>query len=155
MEQSGNTNLFDLHLDQSSINYLSEAARWSRFLSIIGFIYCGLMVLCGLFIGSIFALMAPAMGGESNVFVAMGSVFTGFFIISFALLLFFPAYYLFNFSTKLRRAVHNNDQPVLAESLKNLKSFFKFYGILVIVLLSFYILIFIAGIIGALVGHRG
>ena len=78
----------------------------------------------------------------------------GFFIFSMALLLFFPAYYLFNFSTKLRRAVYNNDQPVLTESLKNLKSFFKFYGILVIVLLSFYILIFIAGVIGALVGHR-
>jgi hypothetical protein len=154
MEQSGNTDLFDLRLDQSSINYLSEAARWSRFLAIIGFIYCGLMLLCGLFIGSIMSVLAPAMGGDS-AFAAVGSMFTGFFIISFALLLFFPAYYLFNFSTKLRRAVHNNDQPVLTESLKNLKSFFKFYGILVIVLLSLYILIFIAGIIGALVGHRG
>jgi Na+/H+ antiporter NhaC len=154
MEQSGNTDLFDLHLDQSSINYLSEAARWSRFLSIIGFIYCGLLVLCGLFIGTIMSTLAPAMGNES-AFAAMGSVFMGFFIFSMALLLFFPAYYLYNFSTKLRRAVQHNDQPVLTESLKNLKSFFKFYGILVIVLLSFYILIFIAGIIGALVGHRG
>jgi Family of unknown function (DUF5362) len=155
MEQSGNTNLFDLHLDQSSINYLGEAARWSRFLAIIGFIYCGLMVLCGLFIGSIMSMLAPAMGGGESAFSTIGSAFTGFFVISFALLLFFPAYYLFNFSTKLRRAIQNNDQPVLTESLKNLKSFFKFYGILVIVLLSFYILIFIAGIIGALVGHRG
>ena len=152
MEQSGNTDLFDLHLDQSSINYLSEAARWSRFLSIIGFIYCGLMVLCGLFIGSIMSLFAPAMGGDSMA--TIGSAFTGFLIISFALLLFFPAYYLFNFSTKLRRAVQNNDQPVLTESLKNLKSFFKFYGILVIVFLSFYILLFIFVIAGALLGHR-
>ncbi len=153
MEQTGNTDLFDLHLDQASINYLSETARWSRFLAIIGFIYCGLMVLCGLFIGSIMSMFAPAMGGDST-FAAAGSVFTGFLIISFALLLFFPAYYLFNFSAKLRRAVHNNDQPVLTESLKNLKSFFKFYGILVIVLLSLYILIFIAGVFGALMGHR-
>ena len=49
MEQS--SNLFELQLDQPSINYLSEAARWSRFLSIIGFIYCGLMVIFGLFFG--------------------------------------------------------------------------------------------------------
>lgn len=87
MEQSGNTDLFDLHLDQASVNYLSEAARWSRFLAIIGFIYCGLMVLCGLFIGSIMSMLAPAMGSDST-FAAMGSVFTGFFVISFALLLF-------------------------------------------------------------------
>ena len=31
MEQS--SNLFDLQIDQSSINYLSETARWSRFLA--------------------------------------------------------------------------------------------------------------------------
>ncbi len=40
MEQP--TNLFELQLDQPSINYLNEAARWGRFLAIIGFIYIGL-----------------------------------------------------------------------------------------------------------------
>src|SRR5450755_163160 len=153
MEQSGNTDLFDLHLDQSSINYLNEAARWSRFLAIIGFIYCGLLVLCGLFIGTIMSVMMPAMGGESAL-AAVGSGFAGVIIIIAALLLFFPAYFLFNFSAKMRRALRNNDQPVLTESLKNLKSFFKFYGIMIIIVLSFYILIFIAGMIGAMVGHR-
>ena len=153
MEQSGNPDLFDLHLDQPSLSFLREAARWSRFLAIIGFIYCGFMVLCGLFIGSIMSMMAPAMGGDT-IFAAVGSVFMGSLIIGFALLLFFPAYYLFNFSSKMHKALQNNDQPVLTESLKNLKSFFKFYGVLVIVGLSFYILIFIAGIIGALVGHH-
>ena len=155
MEQPGNENLFDLHLDQASINYLSEAARWCRFLAIIGFIYCGLMVICGIFFGTIMAMMIPAMGGtETMAYSAMGSGFVGIFIILFSLILFFPAYYLFSFSSKMRRAIHNNDQPVLAESLKNLKSFFKFYGILIIILLSVYILIFAAAIIGAMVGHR-
>ncbi len=45
MEQSANANLFDLQLDQQSINYLTEAARWARFLSILGFIYCGFIVI--------------------------------------------------------------------------------------------------------------
>jgi Family of unknown function (DUF5362) len=153
MEQAGSTDLFDLHIDQPSINFLGEAARWSRFLAIIGFIYCGLMVIFGIFFGTILSLMAPAMGGDPAMSILGSGLFSGIIIIV-SLLLFFPAYYLFNFSTKMRKALQNNDQPVLAESLKNLKSFFKFYGIFVIVGISFYALMIIFGIIGAIVGHR-
>jgi hypothetical protein len=56
---------FDLHLDQQSVNYLSEAARWSRLLSIVGFIYCGLMAVCGLFLGSMMTrIMTSSMGDQ-------------------------------------------------------------------------------------------
>jgi heme/copper-type cytochrome/quinol oxidase subunit 2 len=150
MEQS--SNLFELQLDQPSINYLSEAARWSRFLAIIGFIYCGLMVIVGLFFGSLMGRMMPAVGdaGMSSI----GSGFVSVFIILMSLIMFFPSLYLFNFSSKMRKALNNNDQPILTESLKNLKSFFKFYGIVLIVVLSFYALAVIAGIIGAMVGRH-
>ena len=150
MEQS--SDLFELQLDQPSINYLSEAARWSRFLSIIGFIYCGFMVLIGLFFGSLMSRMLP-LSGDSGM-SAMGGGFFGVFIIIMSLVMFFPSLYLWNFSTKIRRAFNNNDQPLLTESLKNLKSFFKFYGILLIIVLSFYVLALIAAVIGALVGRH-
>jgi hypothetical protein len=154
MEQPGSTDLFDLHIDQSSINYLNEAARWCRFLSIVGFIYCGLMVIGGFFLGTIMAMMMPAMGNQSAALSGVMTAILGVGIIVFSLILFFPAYFLFNFSTKMRRALRTNDQPVLSESLKNLKSFFKFYGILVIIGISFYALIFLAGIVGALIGRH-
>jgi len=150
MEQS--PNLFELQLDQPSINYLNEAGRWSRFLAIIGFIYCGLMVIVGLFFGSLMGRMMPVMGdsGMSTI----GSGFLGVFIIIMSLIMFFPALYLWNFSSKIRKALNNNDQPLLTEALKNLKSFFKFYGILLIVVLSFYALAVIFAIIGAIVGRH-
>jgi hypothetical protein len=148
-------NLFDLHLDQQSVNYLNETARWSRLLSIIGFIYCGLMAIVGLFFGSMMSRMMPGMGGSEAALSGIGSAFLSIFIILMALILFFPAYYLFNFSSKMRRALRNNDQAVLTESLKNLKSFFKFYGIVVLIGLSVYALALISAIIGAVVGsHR-
>jgi len=150
MEQS--SNLFELQLDQPSINYLSEDARWSRFLSIIGFIYCGFMVLFGLFFGSVMSKMLP-LTGDSGM-SSMGGGFFGVFIIIMSLVMFFPSLYLWNFSSKIRKAFNNNDQPLLTESLKNLKSFFKFYGILLIIVLSFYVLALIAGVIGALVGRH-
>jgi Family of unknown function (DUF5362) len=152
MEQS--SNLFELQLDQSSINYLNESARWSRFLSIIGFIYCGLMVIMGLFFGSIMTRMLPSMGGDAAAGAMIGSGFFGIFFIVMSLIMFFPALYLFNFSSKMRRALNSNDQPLLTESLKNLKSFFKFYGILLIVVLSFYALALVFGVIGAIAGRH-
>ncbi|MDP9041061.1 MAG: DUF5362 family protein [Bacteroidota bacterium] len=152
MEQP--SNLFELHLDQPSINYLSEAARWSRFLSVIGFIYCGLIVILGLFFGSLMTHMMPGMGNDATMPAMISSSFFGFFFITMGLIMFFPALYLYNFSTKIRRAIANNDQPLLTDALKNLKSFFKFYGILVVVVLSFYALAVIAAIIGAMAGRH-
>jgi hypothetical protein len=158
MEQPANDDLFDLQLDQASVNYLSETARWSRLLSIVGFIYCGLMIIIGLFFGSVMARMMSGMnsmnGSEAAALPAMGGGVFGFFFILMALILFFPAYYLFNFSSKMRQALRNSDQAELTDSLKNLKSFFKFYGIVVIILLSFYTLVFIATMIGAMLGSR-
>ena len=155
MEQFANTNLFDLQLDQPSINYLGETARWGRFLSILGFIFCGLILIGGVFYGTIFSSLMRSVNADSPVL--SGAFMSALYIIGsivVALLMFLPALYLFNFSTKMRRALGNNDQPILVESLKNLKSYFKYYGIITIICLSFYALIFIAGIIGSIVAHR-
>lgn len=153
MEQPSQSNLFDLPLNQPAINYLSETARWARLLSIIGFIWCGLMATIGLFSGSMMSRMMNAMGGETAMPTFSG-VFLGFIFILASLILFFPAYYLFIFSSKMRIAVRNNDPIQLAESFKNLKSFFKFYGIFVIIFLSFYALLIGASLIGTMLGTR-
>ncbi len=154
MEQQ--ENLFDLHLDQQSVNYLNETSRWARLLSIIGFIYCGFMAIVGLFFGSVMSrMMMPGIGGPEATLSGVATVFLSIFILLMALILFFPAYYLYSFSSKMRRALRSNDQAVLTDSLKNLKSFFKFYGIIVIIVLSIYALALISAIIGAMVGsHR-
>jgi hypothetical protein len=155
MEQPANANLFDLQLDQNSINYLNEAARWSRFLSILGFIYCGLLVIAGLFLGSVMSrMMSGINNSDAAVPAMMGGGFFGFFFICGSLIIFFPSLFLFNFSSKLRKAFRGNDQPVLAESFRNLKSFFKFYGIVAIIGLSIYALAIVAAIIGAMVASR-
>ena len=153
MEQP--SNLFELQLDQSSLNYLNESARWARFLGIIGFIFTGLMVIVGLFFGGAMASMMSGMsGGESAPISNVFSFFMSFAYIVGALLTFFPSLYLFLFSSKMRKAFHNNDQLVLTDSLKNLKSFFKFYGICMVIILSVYALAIIAGIVGAVIGSR-
>src|SRR5450631_1995691 len=150
MEQPAGTNLFELQLDQPALNYLNESARWARFLAIIGFISCGLMIIVGVFFGSFMSGLMTSAGSESAV--AMSSGFFSIFYILFSLLIFFPSLYLFNFSSKMKRAFQNNEQQILTESLRNLKSFFKFYGICTVIILSIYALALIAAIFGAVVG---
>jgi hypothetical protein len=141
-------NLFDLQVDHETISYLGETARWAKFLAIIGFIGCGLAVIFGIFAGSIFGAMGTfgryGLGGGGAIL----SVVIGIIYIAIALLYFFPCLYLFNFASRMQVALRNNDQVQLNSSLRNLKSCYKFLGILMIVVLAFYGLSLIGGIIG-------
>lgn len=48
MEETLLSNTFPLQIDNSNIPYLSEAARWGKFLSILGFIFITIMLIVGL-----------------------------------------------------------------------------------------------------------
>jgi predicted RND superfamily exporter protein len=65
-----------------------------------------------------------------------------------SLLLFFPCLYLYKFSVKMKVALNAISQENFETSLQNLKSLLKFYGILAIILLSFYALVFVIGMLG-------
>lgn len=130
-----------LHFSHEIRNYLTETAKWGKFLSILGFIGIGLMVLGSLLISTVF----------SYVFAAASFPMPSFAItviyLLVALLCFFPVYYLYNFSTKMQASLKMDDQSALTSSFQNLKSHYRFIGILMIVILSLYALLFIIGIV--------
>jgi ABC-type dipeptide/oligopeptide/nickel transport system permease component len=133
--------LFDLQIDQQSISYLGETARWAKFLSIVGFIMCGLMIVLALFAGTLMATLSRFRSNDALQGMAvMENAFPLIYIVV-ALLYFLPCLYLFNFAGKMQTALHDNDQISLNASFGQLKSCFKFVGILTIVVLSFYILV--------------
>jgi hypothetical protein len=133
--------LFDLQIDQQSISYLGETARWAKFLSIVGFIMCALMIVLALFAGSLMTALSRLRSDDALQSMAgMGGAFSLIYIVV-ALLYFFPCLYLFNFAGKMQTALHNNDQTSLNASFGQLKACFKFVGILTIIVLSFYILL--------------
>ena len=148
MDQQAPTpsNLFDLQIDQQAISYLGEAARWARFLSILGFVMCGILALVGLFMGPFVSRMFASNMGTGSI---LGGPFIAVIYLLIALLYFLPCLYLFHFGSKTRSAIQNNDQEMLSASFKNLKSCFKFFGILAIIVLGFYAIALIAGIFGA------
>jgi hypothetical protein len=137
--QQPESSLFNLSIEPSILNYLSETARWGKFLSILGFIMCGIMLLIGMVIPSMMTRMS-AMGMAGNIFASLGFGFLIFFYIIIAIVYFFPCLYLFRFSSAMKAAIASDDQFKLTESFKNLKALFKYIGILTIVFLCFYVL---------------
>jgi hypothetical protein len=151
MDQNQNPPLFGLTIDQISKNHLSEAARWAKFLAIVGFVVCGLIVLVGIFFGSIFSAMSNRYGNNDDILAggggALGASMAIIYILM-ALLYFFPCLFLYYFATKMKAALLANDQNILNTSFQNLKKMFRYVGILTLIILSFYALMLIVVIIG-------
>lgn len=138
----------DLQLSPQAQGYLTESAKWGKFLAIMGFILCGLMIIIAFFIPAYLSQMSEYNTLPSTMTSSMKVGMTvGYLLI--AVLFFFPCLYLYKFSTKMQIATKNINQENFDESLMNLKSMFKFYAILTIIMLSFYALIFIIVIIAA------
>jgi uncharacterized membrane protein YjgN (DUF898 family) len=147
MEDIIQPNTFPLQVDNGNIPYLNEAAKWGKFLSILGFIVIGFLLIFGI----LAALAGDAFYSSAefeNLELPAGSasiiICIYFFII--ALLYFFPCLYLYNFSSKMQTAIRHNDQISLNKSFQSLKSLLKFWGILTIIMLSIWVLAIIFGV---------
>jgi hypothetical protein len=138
----------DLQVSPHAQSYLTETAKWGKFLAIMGFIFCGFMIVVAFFI-PVFLTQLPPYNTMTSEFSSVMKVGMTIVYLLLALLFFFPCFYLYKFSIKMHSAVKVVSQENFDESLMNLKSMFKFYGIFTIIILSFYALAFIIGIIAA------
>jgi len=142
------SNLFELQVDHNSSSFLRETAKWAKFLAVLGFIGCALMVIVALFVASAMSSLTQSSGLGSAYSAGLG-VGLAIVYILFAALYFFPCLYLYNFSSKMQVALRNNDQDQLGLAFKNLKSCFRFVGILTVIVICLFVLAFILQIIGS------
>ena len=129
----------ELQVSTNAQNYLTESARWGKFLAIIGFVLCGLMVLIAVFVPTFIFRLPPYNNLPAAYNTAMQAGITIVYLLVAV---------LFKFSAKMQLAVKSVSQEKFDDSLMNLKSMFKFYGIMTIIFLSFYALIFVVAMIG-------
>lgn len=130
----------DLLVSEVSQSNLNAAAKWGKFLSIVGFVFCGVMVLVGVW-AQVFLSSSATYAYDS---AALKYMWIGYAI--FALILFFPCLYLFRFSNRTQAAIRTSSQENLDSAFMNLKSMFKFYGIFTIIMLVIYALAFLFGV---------
>lgn len=145
------TDHLKIELDDISIVYLKEIAKWGKFLSIVGFVVTGLIVILALFAGTIFATLSNLTPGGSSLPGGF-SVLITIVYLALAVLYFFPCYFLYKFSSKAKQAIDSGEKEILYESFSNLKACFRFIGIMTIILLSIYALFFLIAIVAGGIG---
>jgi len=146
--------LFGLSIDPAIKSHLSETASWGRFLAIIGFIACGLLVVVGIFFVSVVGTMGARYGSYDgpSLTSAFGPAIMVVYIIA-AILYFFPCLFLLRFSNRMKTALAADNQADLTVAFQNLKALFRFVGVLTIIVLSLYLLALIFGGLGAMLGR--
>jgi len=143
MEEKSAFDTFELNLPPAILGFLKETSSWTYFLSILGFVGIGLMVLVGLFLSFMMGNMPGANPYES---IGMNMSYIGIIYVALAVFYFFPVLYLFNFSRKIKSALSSKNNEELTSAFSNLKSHYKFVGILAIILISLYVLMIIIGV---------
>ncbi|MEI6059203.1 MAG: hypothetical protein WCR72_00770 [Bacteroidota bacterium] len=127
-------------LTPESISFLLKAAKWGKFLAILGFIVTGLLVVAAI-------LMSFVMNFVSDEMVPMNLPFSpkifSIFYILLAGIYVVPVIFLNSFSNNAIKAANLSSTELLTASIKNLKNLFVFIGVSTIVILSFYVIMLI------------
>lgn len=132
-----------LHLTEPSCGFLKEIAKWTKFLSILGFIGIAFMVVASFFMGTAMASMPNMDLPTTHVLKWMVPAI----YIIIAIVYVFPIYYLYKFSVNTRSALDRGDTDSLTEAFRYLKSHYKFIGVMVIIMMCIYAVAIVGGII--------
>jgi|GEM_PF-269184 len=137
-----------LEFNEEIRRYLDFTTRWGKFLAILGFIGTGFIFLAGI----IFLTFGSTMNEFSSTpeFPPFVNPLVGVIYLLMAVLYFFPCLYLFNFSNEVSKGLEMDNQEAFNFGFRNLKSLFKFMGIVSIVCIGLFIIMFIIIFIGAL-----
>jgi MFS family permease len=137
-----------IEIGEDTLRDINTTRKWTMFLAIIGFIGIGLAIIFGLFAGVFLTIFntSDALAGfpEWSFFIMI--------ILAGAIYLF-PVFFLFRYSKHSANALKTLDSRELHKALKNMKAYFVYIGILIIVMLAIYITAFtITGLSVALKG---
>ncbi len=127
-----------LKINNSIKENLITAAKWARFLAIIGFVFTGFMGIASL------VLLVSAMASGIGMLMMLAVVYIGLTVV-----MILPSLYLIRFAGSTEKGLNSNKQGEFDYGIQNLKSLFKFGGIYTIVVIALYIVyIFVLAGIG-------
>ena len=130
-----------IEIGPETLNHLNSTWKWTMFLSILGFIFLGLIIIAGVVTSTFltaFKTQEANLGVPESLMIVL--------LIIVAAIYFFPVLFLFRFSRNTRDAIQNLDKRKLEKAFKNLRTYFTYIGIMVILVLSIYfVALFAAG----------
>lgn len=131
--------------EEAKITLLSMS-KWVKFLAILGFIAIGFLVINGI------VILVNGVGGrltQVNPYLSFLGSSLGLIYFALASLILYPNLKLLSFSRKAKLAVLSNDEMALTGALQDMRSYWKFMGILAIIYIAIVVIVFLVGIIVA------
>jgi hypothetical protein len=139
-----------LTLTQQAQEFLQQAGKWAIFLGIVGFIFTAIIAIGALSVGTLITYLAT-INPLMQVPAGMGIILTVVYLL-IALLFFFYSLYLYQFGSRIKKGMYLNSEEETTLAFSKLKSFFKLWGIITIVIILFYVLIFVITIGASMLG---
>ena len=129
------TDVLHLSIDDRARAHFFEIIRWGRFLGILSAVMTILFSVMLLLALSVQSTLAGIQASGSLAGIIIGILF-------FIGIYFYPIYALIQFGSYIRNGLNNQNQEEFNRGLKMLGSFFKYIGILAIILIVLYGIIF-------------
>lgn len=128
------------------IEHLRATKPWVRLISIIMFISVGLM-----FLGGVAIMLMPSPMGMGG---AGFSAIIGILYILIGVLYIFPAYFLHQYASAINDFLNGGGDTAMETALGSQKSFWRFVGILTLIVICLYALFFLFAILAGLSAFR-
>jgi heme/copper-type cytochrome/quinol oxidase subunit 2 len=130
---------FDLEIDEQTTASVKEASKWAKFISIVMFSICGLLLLF-LLLATISSNFVDGLNGSmqqyGSWFEANSLVFLISVIAVVVLIIATIYYFLLNFARKVKAAVIAEDSEELNKGLSSLKIYFIIYAAIALLSIS-------------------
>lgn len=132
-----------------ALSKLDSIRKWAMFFAVLGFIGVGLMLIMGVGIALIptqlLAQFQPNAQYQQMPHTALQGIKLSQMtvLILFSLLYFFPVLYMYRFAVRTKKAILSNSDRIFEEALKALNTHFQIIGIITIIMLSLYFIIFV------------
>lgn len=130
-----------LLLSEKALGYLNTTRKWTKFLAILSFIGLGILLLLGM--GFIFGGFFLGSDNESP----FPLVFLGLVYLILVAVNIIPSWYLFSFSKNLDKMQNYRDSLKVEEAFRNLMAYYRFMGIMTIVVFGIYLIFMIIALI--------
>ncbi len=121
MEPNQEQSLFDTSMDHVTQEHLQGVAKWTRFISITGFVALGLVLILLLVAGTQLAgqlSSLPAFGGADMAGAMIAIIIVALLIMALWI------YFLFKASNLLSSGLQNRDSAMLADGFRAMKTYF-------------------------------
>lgn len=132
-----------LRVKESTKADLLTAAKWTKFLCIVGSIGMALIVIFGIFL-----LGAGTLASSMFSDMPFGAVAMGVLYLVIAALYIYPIMKGFQFASGAKAACLSDDENELARGIKGLSSLTQFLGIITIIFLVIYAFVILFAFIG-------